>query len=75
MTDILAFFLICPSLQGYHPSKKPYKGKVALSTLQKSARNKIIEIGEVYNVYIAIRKVSDVNTSISKILNVPLFSS
>ncbi|KAI5652514.1 hypothetical protein M9H77_29701 [Catharanthus roseus] len=30
---------------GYHPSKKPYKGKVALSTLQKSARNKIIEIG------------------------------
>lgn len=30
---------------GYHQSKKPYNGKVALSTLQKSARNKTIEIG------------------------------
>ncbi|KAL3509328.1 hypothetical protein ACH5RR_028729 [Cinchona calisaya] len=31
--------------EGYHASNKPYKGKVALSTLQKFARNKTIEIG------------------------------
>nr|XP_027127429.1 mitotic checkpoint serine/threonine-protein kinase BUB1-like isoform X1 [Coffea arabica] len=31
--------------EGYYASNKPYKGKVALSTLQKSARNKTIEIG------------------------------
>ncbi|XP_016472484.2 mitotic checkpoint serine/threonine-protein kinase BUB1-like [Nicotiana tabacum] len=30
---------------GYHPSKKAYPGKVSLSTLQKSARNKTIDIG------------------------------
>uniref|UniRef100_M1D6A6 ATP binding / protein kinase/ protein serine/threonine kinase n=2 Tax=Solanum tuberosum TaxID=4113 RepID=M1D6A6_SOLTU len=31
--------------EGYHPNKKAYSGKVALSTLQKSARNKTIDIG------------------------------
>ncbi|KAE8687790.1 Mitotic checkpoint serine/threonine-protein kinase BUB1 [Hibiscus syriacus] len=30
---------------GYHLSKKVYPGKVALSSLKKSSRNKIIEIG------------------------------
>ncbi|PPS10210.1 hypothetical protein GOBAR_AA10425 [Gossypium barbadense] len=30
---------------GYHLSKKAYSGKVALSSLKKSSRNKIIEIG------------------------------
>ncbi|KAK6241708.1 hypothetical protein SCA6_007097 [Theobroma cacao] len=30
---------------GYHLSKKVYSGKVALSSLKKSSRNKIIEIG------------------------------
>lgn len=32
--------------QGYHPSNKAYSGKVALSSLQNSSRNKIIDIGE-----------------------------
>ncbi|KAK8558924.1 hypothetical protein V6N13_098538 [Hibiscus sabdariffa] len=31
--------------KGYHLSKKAYSGKVALSSLKKSSRNKIIEIG------------------------------
>ncbi|XP_057507466.1 mitotic checkpoint serine/threonine-protein kinase BUB1 isoform X1 [Actinidia eriantha] len=31
--------------EGYHPSNKAYSGKVPLSSLQKSARNKVIEIG------------------------------
>ncbi|EYU42135.1 hypothetical protein ABFS82_13G031200 [Erythranthe guttata] len=31
--------------EGYHPSNKAYPGKVALSTLLKSARNKSIDIG------------------------------
>ncbi|KAI3718442.1 hypothetical protein L6452_19313 [Arctium lappa] len=31
--------------EGYHASSKCYSGKVALSSLQKSARNKVIEIG------------------------------
>ncbi|CAI9089357.1 OLC1v1023922C4 [Oldenlandia corymbosa var. corymbosa] len=31
--------------EGYYENKKPYKGKVALSNLLKSARNKTIEIG------------------------------
>ncbi|KAK9078073.1 hypothetical protein SSX86_002130 [Deinandra increscens subsp. villosa] len=31
--------------QGYHASSKCYSGKVALSTLHKSVRNKMIEIG------------------------------
>ncbi|KAI3802254.1 hypothetical protein L1987_30384 [Smallanthus sonchifolius] len=31
--------------QGYHASSKCYSGKVALSSLHKSVRNKIIEIG------------------------------
>ncbi|KAK4368955.1 hypothetical protein RND71_012747 [Anisodus tanguticus] len=31
--------------EGYHASKKAYSGKVSLSTLQKSARNKTIDIG------------------------------
>uniref|UniRef100_A0A5B7CE93 Putative mitotic checkpoint serine/threonine-protein kinase BUB1 n=1 Tax=Davidia involucrata TaxID=16924 RepID=A0A5B7CE93_DAVIN len=31
--------------EGYHPSRKVYSGKVALSSLHKSARNKVIEIG------------------------------
>ncbi|CAH1428764.1 unnamed protein product [Lactuca virosa] len=30
---------------GYHESNKCYSGKVALSSLLKSARNKVIEIG------------------------------
>ncbi|KAE9457694.1 hypothetical protein C3L33_10423, partial [Rhododendron williamsianum] len=30
---------------GYHSSTKAYSGKVALSSLQKSARNKVVEIG------------------------------
>ncbi|XVE92741.1 hypothetical protein REPUB_Repub01dG0125700 [Reevesia pubescens] len=30
---------------GYHLSKKVYSGKVALSSLKKSSRNKVIEIG------------------------------
>ncbi|GFY99039.1 protein kinase and Mad3-BUB1-I domain-containing protein [Actinidia rufa] len=32
--------------EGYHPSNKAYSGKVPLSSLQKSARNKVIEIGQ-----------------------------
>ncbi|XP_052208011.1 mitotic checkpoint serine/threonine-protein kinase BUB1 [Diospyros lotus] len=31
--------------EGYHSSNKAYSGKVALSSLQKSARNKVIDIG------------------------------
>ncbi|KAA8524346.1 hypothetical protein F0562_010769 [Nyssa sinensis] len=31
--------------EGYHPSGKVYSGKVSLSSLHKSARNKVIEIG------------------------------
>ncbi|XP_059663182.1 mitotic checkpoint serine/threonine-protein kinase BUB1 [Cornus florida] len=31
--------------EGYHPSTKAYQGKVALSSLHKSARNKVVEIG------------------------------
>ncbi|KAK2982701.1 hypothetical protein RJ640_014501 [Escallonia rubra] len=31
--------------EGYHASTKDYSGKVKLSSLQKSARNKVIEIG------------------------------
>ncbi|KAL7000420.1 non-specific serine,threonine protein kinase [Sarracenia purpurea var. burkii] len=31
--------------KGYHPSTKAYPGKVALSSLQKSARNKVVDIG------------------------------
>lgn len=34
--------------QGYHPNAKAYSGKVALSSLQKSARNKVIDIGNSY---------------------------
>lgn len=33
-------------IQGYHVSLKNYPGKVALSTIQKSSRNKIIKIGK-----------------------------
>ncbi|XP_075497955.1 mitotic checkpoint serine/threonine-protein kinase BUB1 isoform X2 [Primulina tabacum] len=31
--------------EGYHPSNRPYPGKVALSSLLKSGRNKSIDIG------------------------------
>lgn len=48
-------------MQGYHPSKKPYNGKVTLSTLQKSARNKTIEIGEIYNIHITGNYASNGN--------------
>lgn len=49
------------SMQGYHPNKKPYNGKVTLSTLQKSARNKTIEIGEIYNIDITVNYAANVN--------------
>lgn len=43
---ILAFWHL---FQGYHLSKKVYSGKVALSSLKKSSRNKIIEIGNFHD--------------------------
>lgn len=33
------------TFQGYRSSTKPYTGKVALSTLKNSSRNKVLEIG------------------------------
>lgn len=42
----LLHFLQYITFQGYHSISKPYPGKVALSTLAKSIRNKvIIDIG------------------------------
>ena len=38
--------------QGYHASSKCYSGTVALSSLQKSSRNKVIEMGNLAFAYL-----------------------
>lgn len=38
-------------LQGYHQSNKAYPGKVSLSSLQKSARQKTIDMGKTDDVH------------------------
>lgn len=41
-------YAVVTLFQGYHPHTKAYSGKLSLSSLQKSARNKFIEIGNSY---------------------------
>lgn len=45
LTNIQFPYASLNTFQGYHSSTKPYTGKVALSTLKNSSRNKVIELG------------------------------
>ncbi|XP_061355572.1 mitotic checkpoint serine/threonine-protein kinase BUB1 [Gastrolobium bilobum] len=46
MDDLLKkIYPLFTKFDGYYSSTKPYAGKVALSTLKSSSRNKVIEIG------------------------------
>lgn len=53
-TKCYSLMLFVPFFQGYHPNTKAYSGKLALSSWQKSARNKVIDIGiSFYSLWIA----------------------